>query len=173
MTVNSPLSAGAMDVFRKQREKALAKKLHSVCRCGHSSNVHLDLRGDGVLICRPGRMHCSCKHIDPVLETNNLRLFRFMTTGHGMDHALSKGICAVLEKREEDLVSGDEKRELNPAEIKWIQGEFPLCDICHEVAPEPVPVSILTETKVMIETNGDAGKILCQGCFNKWYHPTA
>jgi hypothetical protein len=164
LEIFSPLREGAVEEVRKRRVRRLSAD-STVCRCGHSSNVHKEdprYPGSGIIRCQPGQGSCRCSQPSPVLWTNNLRLFKHMTTGYGLDHALSKGIVAVLEY---------DKPEFK-AEYKWLDGELVICDACKNPTPFPVPVSILLESNTLVPMHGDAGKIMCENCFQKWQNPT-
>lgn len=68
-----------------------------VCLCGHSYYSHR-MRGKPEKSCQIGQRPCHCPKFNPVLETDNLRVFKRVSRGQGTLHALSQGIRALMEK---------------------------------------------------------------------------
>lgn len=151
-------SEGALDAFRKKNPAGVRKKpTREVCACGHSMNFHKPL-GEKVY-CSPGRGGCLCEEPSPVLEAESTRVFMYVTTGFGSEHALAKGILASIDKG---------------FGFKWIDGDAPKCAKCAGDAVNPYPVA----ARVVEDPSGSArlvptaapgvyNKILCASCFSQ------
>jgi hypothetical protein len=154
--VLSPLAPEALEKFRV--EKVVRPKTRGVCVCGHSMSHHYHSGADDTWSCSPGKTYCACGEGRAVIVADNLRLFMYMTTGVGRDHALGKGILACIE-------SG--------SEFKWIDGHAS-CDLCHNETDLPIPVAVNIHNgadgaTVAFPSNSSESKnaILCIDCFNQ------
>lgn len=96
------------------RRAAVNARDNRVCVCGHPARCHTSLAPDnserhaeareaGMEICVQTRILCECHEFQPVIETDDPRVFRFKTRGSGAEHALSQGIFAARSpKRRKD-----------------------------------------------------------------------
>ena len=131
------------------RELAFSKEARSrrrriVCRCGHTEASHSTFKG--FTSCNPGRIWCRCERVDPILEPDDARPFRFSSSGSGPRHALTKGIRKMQ-------INGGNAKLLIPRR----------CDRCSNETPQLVPVFLSKEGQ---PTNTPSGHtmILCEGC---------
>ena len=69
-----------------------------ICTCGHPKSRHQFLK-NGTSSCQPGMMSCPCVIWNPVLKVEDTRPFMWKTTGIGPEHALTKGIIAMNQKK--------------------------------------------------------------------------
>jgi len=67
-----------------------------ICSCGHAKNRHT-VEADFVT-CNPSRTNCSCGLFVPVLKVQDTRDFLASTKGHGVEHALIRGLRASIKK---------------------------------------------------------------------------
>ena len=67
-----------------------------ICSCGHGKGRHV-IEPDFVT-CNPSKVNCSCGNFVPVLKVQDTRDFLSKTRGHGIDHALIKGMKIAIEK---------------------------------------------------------------------------
>jgi hypothetical protein len=153
----SPLSKLALEKY--QDEDALRKKkTREVCVCGHSLNFHTVVEGAGVTTCNPAKMLCKCSEVRAVVKADNLRLFMYVTSGVGAEHALGKGLVKSVAKG---------------AGFQWINagGELtaePCCDICRGVTAEPLPVAVDVVTGRPTTGTSSVNKIVCLSCYMTW-----
>jgi hypothetical protein len=126
----------------------LEKKKHGVdrqiCACGHAMSRHTVVHG--AVFCKPARMECPCKHVRPVIETEDTRMFIRKTDGAGSAHALSRGIRAAAEKGKS---------------VAWIVDL--VCDRCGTANNRVVPVPVTQNGHATSHATGyDA--LLCPEC---------
>lgn len=123
-----------------------------VCICGHAMTRHVEQ--DGVSRCFPSRMACVCQGTRPVLEVSDTRLFLRKTTGPGKEHALLRGLSALV---------------LKGGEASWIENLS--CELCGVDATteniSPVPLSI--SGKICYNESQLSGKhaFLCRPCIEE------
>jgi hypothetical protein len=78
-----------------------------VCACGHGARSHssnarrenllqMSLKENGEDRCIPGRQACLCSGFREVVNTDDIRIFKFRTTGAYDLHAISKGIAKCV-----------------------------------------------------------------------------
>lgn len=153
--VLSPLSPDALDKFKK--EKKIRSKERGICACGHSMSRHYQSDYDGAWSCTPGKLYCACSSGRVVMVADDLRLFMYATTGVGAEHALGKGMLACIDKK---------------VEFQWIVdgdiGEC-ICQICKEVAVEPIPVSLdlFGEEYRPVNRSAKMDGVVCLGCYTE------
>jgi hypothetical protein len=98
MNSDNPLEALGLtvdDVEKADQEKReKGPRDRRVCVCGHGVSRHTNAHG--AIYCKPARMECPCKKIQPVLETNDTRPFLRKTDGMGAQHALARGIKEAI-----------------------------------------------------------------------------
>lgn len=135
----------AIDADRNSRAVARSRsKDRRVCLCGHAVNRHLTT--NGIVMCTPSRMVCPCKNIRAVLEAEDTRVFLRKTTGPGVEHALVKGMAALV-------IAGKQ--------ANWI--DQPTCDRCSsQDGVSPVPVTSAKTVAYGEPTGYDA--LLCETC---------
>lgn len=136
-------------------EEKIKPSDRTICLCGHPKNRHfIDV---DFSTCRPSRMNCACAKFIPIAKVQDSRDFLRKTEGHGIDHALVKGIFNATQRNhyfewnKENYIcmrcktSGDEKQltifpfEGDPQQglRRTIQYDFArwnffLCDDCQE-----------------------------------------
>ena len=126
-----------------------------VCLCGHGKGRHV-IEPDFVT-CNPSKVNCSCGNFVPVLKVQDTRDFLSKTRGHGIDHALVKGIFGALNRgeyvewidtnyvclkcktsgHETELTitpfEGDPETGLRPSiQLDFSRWNFFLCETCKE-----------------------------------------
>lgn len=149
----SPLSAEALEIYEESNGMR-KERTRKVCVCGHSMNFHTEVAGR--TICSPAKIRsCKCRESRPILESKNLRLFMFITSGIGNGHALGKGLTASFKKGVGYL---------------WIRknGElsgYAQCDICLGETADPIPVAIDPLTGSPVEVSTGIDKIVCLPCY--------
>lgn len=104
-----------------------------ICLCGHPMSRHSINNGIG--LCELPKSTCNCKFERPVLRVGDTRLFLRNTTGHGPEHALTRGIVALA-------TAGKEAEWLIPI----------ACDKCGTEEGRIVPMA-LTDRSVLICEN--------------------
>lgn len=68
-----------------------------VCACGHAASSHTEV-GDAHM-CKPSRLFCHCEVLNPVLEVEDTRVFKFKTNNYGPEHALTRGLLAHTKRQ--------------------------------------------------------------------------
>lgn len=87
------------------RDRILSKRRvreSRVCICGHGATSHTETL-PGIFSCQPSRMTCHCQTLYSVITVPDTRVFRRMSNGYGVDHALVRGIAALASKGMTDI----------------------------------------------------------------------
>lgn len=153
--------AESLEELRKKQEDLKAQRVkrrrrgttNEVCICGHPINNHHDFSENGTYTCTPGRTECWCKKPDPVLTTDNLRMFMYGTDGHGGKHALGLGMRSCA---------------LNGVKMQWMKHEMH-CDKCKNVLDpgDCFPVAVSSADR-MSTTTTSLNILICRGCYEAW-----
>ena len=118
-----------------------------ICICGHQMTRHFESpRGYN---CTHGKSWCGCRKPMAVLVPEDVSVFRFKTTGYGREHALTKGLHALSQKKKK---------------VNWLIGRKCFgCGITSEVL-HPVP---LNEFMRLIYDSGKFNALFCKDCLIK------
>jgi hypothetical protein len=84
----------AVKVLETATARVVSERL--ICSCGHSKAKHRV--GDETTTCTPSTYSCPCRHWNAVMKVEDVRPFLWKTLGHGIDHALSRGITSMVKK---------------------------------------------------------------------------
>lgn len=115
-----------------------------VCICGHSVTKHIEIGGGWS--CKPSKMNCPCKKCRPVLDADDTRPFLRKTQGPGPEHALSRGLAALLQ---------------GGKDAEWIIDL--ICDRCKEPNNSLVPVPVTKDGRPT-DTSTGYDALLCPDC---------
>ena len=135
-----------------EMDKKLTKKSvrdNRICICGHAIGRHKVDEYSALTECKPSRMYCPCQTERPVLQAEDTRMFLRQTTGPMSEHALIRGMAA--------LVVADK-------EAKWI--EDPKCDRCESNEGAVGPVPLTKNNKVAYEPSA-RNVFLCAKCLEE------
>ena len=110
----------------EQDLKKLKQRDRRVCACGHAMARHEFNPSIGLDKCSALRYDCKCRKPNAVLDTNDVRPFRFRTEGSGIQHAISRGIVAAVKKGHE---------------LNWIE-EAQICDKCKTTEGKMTPMTV-------------------------------
>lgn len=69
-----------------------------ICLCGHAMARHSEDPNTGAVSCKPSRIWCHCTRKYPVLTVEDTRIFVRMSDGYGQDHAVIRGLSALIKK---------------------------------------------------------------------------
>jgi hypothetical protein len=135
-----------------ERLRSKPRRDSRICICGHAISRHNIDEDSGRSTCSPSQMSCSCLHINPVLEADDTRMFLRKTTGPGKEHALIRGISA--------LIAIDKS-------CTWIAGSQ-LCQKCGtaELPIVPVPVKDPEMSKVVYRQS-QHNAMMCAKCLGE------
>lgn len=120
-----------------------------ICVCGHAVARHKTDEFSGITECRPSRMYCPCETPRAVLEAEDTRMFLRQTNGPKSEHALVRGMVALV---------------VAEKEAKWLDDPL-LCDKCGNRGNiSPVP---LTKNNRIAYEPSARNALLCETCIEE------
>ncbi|MGA1717683.1 MAG: hypothetical protein ACO38Q_02630 [Aquiluna sp.] len=120
-----------------------------ICVCGHAVARHKTDEFSGITECKPSRMYCPCDSPRAVLEAEDTRMFLRQTNGPKSEHALVRGMVALV---------------VAEKEAKWLDDPL-LCDKCQKRG-NISPVALTKNNKIAYEPSSK-NALLCDSCIEE------